>query len=570
MIPFSIKGYRAWSRWLVAVCLSVLVLGCDSIKVTRYYESGVVATTSPIASEVGRRVFVGGGNAFDVAVAVGFTLAVVYPQAENLGGGGFALIHEGETGRVRSLDFRETAPRAATEPMYLDEDGEVTTGLSTYGARACAVPGSVAGLRKLWEKRGALSWDYLVGIAAKLADTGFLIDEYLAEALASYSDQLQGFPETADIFFPNGRLLKAGDRLIQKDLAATLQAIAEKGPDAFYRGEIAALIDSCMIRHDGLITCADLEDYAPVWRETVHFKYGSLDIYSMPPPSSGGIMMGQILKILEPYNFSLFTPESPEYIHLFCEAARLAFADRSAHLGDPDYFEIPSGLLEESYLAERRKMIVERRAGSSEQIQPGNPGHHESEQTTHYSICDSSGNMVAVTTTINSTFGCKLVVAGAGFLLNNEMDDFSIKPGFPNLYGLVGGEVNKIEPGKRMLSSMAPTLILKDEKPFLITGSPGGSRIITTVAQSILNYTQLGLTLAETVAQPRFHHQWLPDMIYLEEGKFHISTKQALIRYGHNIRERPPFGDLQMIAVDPSGLMEGASDPRHGGAVSGY
>ncbi len=554
----------------IVILVPALILGCRSNKLTDYHERGAIACTSPIASEIGRQVFIRGGNAFDVAVSVGFTLAVVYPQAGNLGGGGFAVIRDGTTGRITALDFRERAPRAATEEMFLNEAGEVVAHLSTYGARASGVPGSVAGLHELWEEYGSLPWGDLLTFAARLADTGFLLDEYLAKALESHRKQLQGFPETANIFFPDGRQLEAGERLIQKDLAATLQQIASEGPNAFYHGRTAALIDSCMKRHGGLITRADLMDYTPFWREPIHFTFDSLNIYSMPPPSSGGIVLGQILKILEPYDFSSYTPESPEYIHLFCEAARMAFADRSAHLGDPEYFDVPDGLLNDQYLAARRAKIVECRAGSSVEIQAGNPIHYESDQTTHYSVCDSDGNMVAITTTINSPFGCKLVVAGAGFLLNNEMDDFSIKPGFPNVYGLVGGEANKVEPGKRMLSSMSPTLILKQGQPFLITGSPGGSKIITTVAESILNYTRFDLTLAETVAQPRFHHQWLPDMIYLEEGGFDVDVKQTLIRYGHRIRERSPFGDLQMIAIDPAGLLEGASDPRHGGAVSGY
>ncbi|HUV30544.1 MAG TPA: gamma-glutamyltransferase [Acidobacteriota bacterium] len=550
--------------------LAAVTLACNSVNVSPLYRHGAVATTSPVASEVGRQVFIDGGNAYDVAVAVGFALAVAYPQAGNLGGGGFAVVRDGRSGRIQALDFRETAPGSADETMYLDDTGAVIPGLSTYGARACGVPGSVAGLYELWRDRGALEWSDLVLRAARLADTGFLIDEFLAGALSSYRVELSSFPETAAIFLPGGALLKPGDRLVQKDLARTLYRIAEEGPGAFYQGPIAVLIDSCMRRHGGLITLSDLQSYVPVWREPVHFVFDSLDVYSSPPPSSGGIAVGQILTLLEPYDFSRYNPASPEYMHLFCEASRLVFADRAEHLGDPGFYDVPEGLVSEAYLAARRELIQAGRAGSSQNVAAGRPPHGESDETTHYSVCDGDGNMVAVTTTINTSFGSKLVVEGAGFLLNNEMDDFAIKPGFANTYGLVGSEANKIEPGKRMLSSMAPTLVLRQGEPFLITGSPGGSRIITTVAQSILNYTRFGLPLADAIARPRFHHQWLPDVVYLEEGGYDVAVMQTLIKYGHNLEERSAYGDLQMIAVDAGGFMQAASDPRQGGAPAGY
>ena len=555
---------------LAALLIVCSLFSCGPVAIDKLYERGALATVSPIASEVGRQVFMSGGNAFDVAVAVGFTLATVYPRAGNIGGGGFAVIREGKTGTISSLDFRETAPQAAFETMYLDDTGGVSADLSTYGARACGVPGTVAGLHEIWRNYGTLPWEELVSFAVLLADTGFIVDKHFSEGLSSYRGELEGFPETAEVFFPEGRLTKPGERFVQKDLATTLQRIADEGPSGFYTGQVAALIDSCMQRHGGMISLSDLAEYESIWREVVHFRFDSLDIYSMPPPSSGGIALGQILKLLEPYDFSQYVPDSPEYIHLFSEAARLTYADRSRHLGDPDYYHVPSGLLEDDYLASRRETIVEQRAGLSQDVFPGIFSPAESEETTHYSICDHDGNMVAITFTINDNYGSKLVVAGAGFLLNNEMDDFSIKPGQPNLYGLIGGEANKIEPGKRMLSSMSPTLVLKRDQPFLITGSPGGSKIITTVAQSILNYTRFGMPLSETVAQARFHHQWLPDRIYLEEGRFGVAVKQALIRYGHDIKERSPIGNLQMIAIDESGLMMGASDKRRGGAVSGY
>lgn len=575
---------------LLAFFFINLFVGCEGVEVSDYYENGALATAAPRATAVGLEVFQKGGNAFDVAVAVGFVLAVVHPEAGNIGGGGFALIRDGKTGDIRALDFRETAPQRAFETMYLDDNGEVIPNLSTHGAVACGVPGTVAGLYKLCNTYGSKSWDTLVRIAADLANDGFLVDEYLSNSLEKHKEKLSAFDETAKIFFPEGQTLKAGDRLVQKDLAETLYRIAAEEKDGFYKGQIAEKIVACMQKHGGLISKSDLESYVPIWREPVHFSFDSVEIYSMPPPSSGGIVLGQILKLLEPYDFSTFTPASPEYIHLFCEAARLAFADRSAHLGDPDFYNVSPELLDSQYIAQRRKLIKENHVSSSEVIQPGIPPVKESVQTTHFSVCDSAGNMVAITYTLNTAYGCKLVVEGAGFLLNNEMDDFSIKPGHPNIYGLVGGEANKIQPTKRMLSSMAPTLVLKEDKrkhvqiwldreptitrsdyrPYLILGAPGGSRIITVVAQAIINFTRFDLSLAETVKQSRFHHQWLPDKIYLEQGEFDINVTQELIRYGHNVQECEPFSDLQAIYIDANGLMTGASDPRRRGTSAGY
>ncbi|MDD3731133.1 MAG: gamma-glutamyltransferase [candidate division Zixibacteria bacterium] len=550
--------------------MTALVYGCGVFKVTQYYEKGALATGTPPATEIGRNIFAQGGNAFDVAVAVGFVMAVVYPEAGNVGGGGFAVIREGNSGLIKALDFREVAPSAATEKIYLDSAGEVIENLSTYGARAVGVPGTVAGLYELWQKRGRLAWEELVRAAADLADTGFIVDAYLAGKLYENKDQLSGFPETSDIFCPRGEPLKAGERLVLKDLASTLYIVAAEGPAGFYEGLIADKIDSCMKIHGGLITKEDLAAYKPVWREPLHFRFDSLDIYSMPPPSSGGIALGQILKIVEPHDFSFLTVDSPDYIHLFCEAARRAFADRSQYLGDPAFYQIPSRLLDEAYLDKRRETITMGHASNSQLVGPGLPYSHESNQTTHFSVCDREGNMVALTYTLNTNFGSKLVVRGAGFLLNNQMDDFALKPGYPNTYGLVGAEANKVEPGKRMLSSMAPTLVLKNQKPFLILGSRGGSKIITTVAQVILNMTRFGLNPVEAVNQPRVHHQWLPDKITLEKNGYSMKVKQTLIRYGHNIEEEAPDGDVELIYIDPLGLMNAASDPRRQGCSGGY
>jgi len=561
------QPFRALCLLLVLVLASA---SCTTIEVTRFYERGALATAAPIATGIGEQIFAQGGNAFDVAVAVGFALAVVHPEAGNIGGGGFAVIRVGATGEIKALDFRETAPGTAFENMYLDSLGNVVEDLSTVGALAAGVPGSVAGLHELWKQHGSMPWEELVRISADLADTGFVVDEYLSNSLTEYSEDLGLFESTSKQFLPGGKAPAAGDRLMLKDLARTLYLIAAGGRDGFYSGVVAAQIETTMINHGGLITQADLASYQPVWREAIHVRFDSLDIYSMPPPSSGGVLVGQILEILEPYDFSGLTPYSVDYLHLFCEASRLAFADRSEHLGDPDFYDVPvSTLLDEVYVDQRRALIDKNHASSSHDIHPGMVGKPESEQTTHYSVCDADGNMVAVTYTLNAGYGSKLVVDGAGFLLNNEMDDFAVKPGVPNIYGLVGAEANKIEPGKRMLSSMSPTLVLNNGRPFLALGAPGGGKIITVVAQALLNFARFGLSPAEVVARPRVHHQWLPDILYLEEGGFDINVKQGLIGLGHQIQERKPYSDLQLVYVGKDGLMTGASDPRGRGLAGG-
>ncbi|MGH8015891.1 MAG: gamma-glutamyltransferase, partial [Candidatus Zixiibacteriota bacterium] len=488
-----------------------LFINCSKVKDAEVYENGTLATAAPIATDIGVQVFKRGGNAFDVAIAVGFVLAVVHPEAGNLGGGGFAVIRDGKSGQIEALDFREMAPLAATEKMYLDSNGNVVDGLSTLGALSSGVPGTVAGLYELWQKHATMEWKDLVMISAELADSGFILDEYQSNHFKEYQNRLTKFEETSALFFPNGQPLEAGERLSLPQLARTLKLIAQNGPASIYTGDIADSIVATMRRHGGIITRNDLENYTTVWREPIHFKFDSLDIYSMPPPSSGGIIMGEMLKIIEKYDFSNFTPKSTGYIHLFCEAARLAYADRSQHLGDPDFYQVPEFLLNANYLTDRARLINLNHANSSADILPGSWQETESRQTTHFSIADKNGNIVALTYTLNSSYGSKLAVRGCGFLLNNEMDDFAIAPGHANLYGLVGGEANKIEPAKRMLSSMSPTIVLENNQPILVIGSPGGSEIITVVAQSILNFSRFKMALQKSVNHPRIHHQWLPD-----------------------------------------------------------
>lgn len=527
---------------------------------------------SPLATKVGEQIFAQGGNAADVAVAVGFALAVTYPPAGNIGGGGFALVRNGISGEITSLDFRETAPLAATATMFLDSVGEVIPEASTRGARAAGIPGTVAGLHTLWSKYGSLPWADLLAPAITLADSGFLIDSALADELAENEVDLQRYPQTAAQFTHDGKPLGRGDRLIQADLARSLRLIAVAGPSAFYTGEIATQIVEVMQQQGGLITAEDLTTYAPVWRVPYRFTFDSLEIVTMAPPSSGGIVMGEILKLLEPYDFSHWSPYSVEYIHLFCESARLAFADRATHLGDPAYYSIPAGLLDSSYLAERRALIKTDRANASDDIFAGDPSAYESSNTTHISVADANGNVVSLTYTLNDSFGSFLMAGRAGFLLNNEMDDFSIKPGVANIYGLVGGEANKIAPGKRMLSSMSPTIVQKQGRPVLVLGSPGGSKIITAVAQAIIDYSRFGLSPAEIVGVSRFHHQWKPDAITVEANSkgFTDELRQTLARMGHTLTEKSPSTDVHLIEIAPSGMMCPVADWRRAGRAGGF
>lgn len=561
------------NRYLIILILIAVfcfnILGCSKINIEKYYESGLV-TASPIATDVGKKVLESGGNAFDAAVAVGFALAVVHPNAGNIGGGGFALIRDGNTSEITSLDFRETAPLSAYETMYRDEEENVIEDLSLLGAKAVGVPGTVAGLYELWLQKGTMEWKKLVDYATFLADTGFIVDGYLAETIRNNQQSFKLFEQTSQTFSNKAISLNAGDRLTQKNLAKALNIIASNGVDGFYTGEIADSLVETMIEYGGIITHEDLTNYKPVWREPIRFTFDSLEIFSMAPPSSGGIAVAQIMKILEPFEFSNLQPNNPEYINLFTEASRLAFADRSKYLGDPDFYNVPmKSLLTEGYIYERRSMIVPKSAAQFDQFKPGIIPTNESDQTTHFSIFDKEGNIVSLTYTLNTDFGSKLMVNGFGILLNNEMDDFSAKPGEQNVYGLIGGEANKIEPGKRMLSSMSPTIILKDNEPFLVLGAPGGSKIITVVAQAILNFTRFNLTPKETVSIPRFHHQWVPDVLYLEEDGFDINIKQELIRYGYTIKERKPYSDLMLLYIDQSGLVTGESDPRNRGKFDG-
>ena len=526
---------------------------------------GMVVSTQKIASEIGMQVLRDGGNAVDAAVAVGYALAVVHPVAGNLGGGGFAIIHLAD-GRTMALDFRETAPGKASRDMYLDAKGEVIKDASVEGYLAAGVPGTVAGMSAMLERYGTRSLAELIKPSVQYAENGFTVSARQAETFREYSARLGKFASTRKYFLKaDGSIYKEGDVLVQKDLAATLRLIAGKGPDAFYKGDIADLIARDMAESGGIVTRDDLARYKPVWREPVQGTYRGYQIISMAPPSSGGTHIIQMLNILEGYDLQAQGFNSSATVHLMAEAMRHAYADRSEFMGDPDFVKVPvKGLTSKEYAAQIRSQIDPDRATPSSQVKPGNPAVHEGTNTTHYSVVDKWGNAVAVTYTVNDYYGCGAAVNGAGFLLNNEMDDFSVKPGVPNLYGLIGGDANAVEPYKRPLSSMSPTMVLKDGKLYMVVGSPGGARIITTVMQVILNVVDHGMNIREAVDAPRVHMQWLPDEIRIEKNGLSQDVIDKLKAMGYTVAVKAPMGDVNAILIDPvSGVMYGAGDPRN-------
>ena len=527
----------------------------------------MVVSDHPLASAVGLDVLRRGGNAIDAGVAVAFALAVVHPQAGNIGGGGF-LVYRAADGRDYALDFRETAPAAATRDMYLDAAGNLT-GRSLTGGLAAGVPGSVAGLYEMHRRFGRLPWRALVEPAVALARNGVVVDAPRAAAFRDSASRarLALFPSTVATFFRLGRLPAEGDTLRLPDLARTLELIADSGADAFYRGSIADSIVAEMARSGGIITRADLAGYQAKWREPLETTYRGWHVIGMPPPSSGGVTVAEILDILEaagplpPYG-------SAALLHLEIEAMRRAFTDRNRYLGDPDFVAMPvAQLTSKSYAARLASDIDFNRATSSAAM----PAVVEGTHTTHYSIVDPEGNAVAITTTLNNDFGSAVTAGGAGFLLNDEMDDFASKPGAPNLYGLVQGEANAIQPGKRMLSAMAPTIVLDPGGHLtLVTGSPGGPRIITAVEQVVSNIIDQGMSLAEAVSAPRIHHQALPDSVMWEPGGLTPDQRRVLAAMGYAFRTSPLWiGDVNSVLVTPRGL-EGLADPRRGGGAAGW
>ncbi len=531
----------------------------------------MVATDAPLATNVGAAVLRGGGNAIDAAVATAFALAVVFPEAGNLGGGGFLVVHMAD-GREASLDFRETAPGAATRNMYLGADGHADD-RSITGHLAVAVPGSVAGLWEAHERYGSRPWAQLLGPAIALAEQGFIVDSEFARAVHGDSARLVRFAATAALFFPGGHAHSPGDRWRNPDLAATLRRIATAGPKGFYAGRTAELIEAEMHRGGGLITRQDLGAYHARWRPPITFTYRGRRVISMPPPSSGGITIALVAHELSRYDFRAMGWHSPQSLHLFAEGMRRGFAVRNALLGDPDFVPIPtSRLLSQGYADTLASSVLADRATPSSTVRIGNGAAVEGRQTTHFSIVDGHGGAVALTTTINGSFGAAVVVSGAGFLLNDEMDDFAAEPGRPNMFGLVQGEANAIAPGKRMLSSMTPTIVLGDEgKPLLVTGASGGPTIISAAFQVMSNVIDFGLDIGTAVRAPRVHHQHLPDTLFYEAGGFDERTLTALRAMGHRVAPVPP-GDIGIGAsiLYRAGLVQGAADPRVRGAAEGY
>jgi gamma-glutamyltranspeptidase/glutathione hydrolase len=531
---------------------------------------GMVVTGEDIAAQIGVEVLQKGGNAVDAAVTIGLVKAVTYPRAGNIGGGGFMLIYSAKTEEIVAIDYREKAPAKATRDMFLDEKGNVDSDLSLFSYQSAGVPGTIAGMAMALEKYGTFSLADALAPAIAIAEEGFIITRASTDYIKKQEKRLKRYPTTAAIFFkPDGSFYEAGDRFVQNDLANTLKAIAKKGIKAFYDGEIADLIVRDMAAHGGLITKADLANYQPVLRKPIHGTYRGYDIYSMSPPSSGGVHIVQILNLLENYDMGLLGHNTAITIHLMAEAMKRAYADRSKYLGDTDFFSVPlKGLTSKAYAAALNQQINRQKASVSQDILPGKPTHYESNETTHYSVVDKEGNAVSNTYTLNFSFGSGIVVKGAGFLLNNEMDDFSAKPGVPNAYGLIGSTANAIEPHKRMLSSMSPTIVLKDGKPFLVTGSMGGSRIITTTLQVIMNVIDHNMNIQEAVNAVRIHHQWLPDEIRVEEG-LSLDTMKLLAEKGHKVVVKEAIGAAASILIDQKTL-SGANDPRRQGMALGY
>ncbi len=527
--------------------------------------NGMVVSGQGLASQVGVDILKQGGNAVDAAVAVGFALTVVHPAAGNIGGGGFMVIHEASSGRDYSLDYRETAPASAHRDMYLDAAGNVREGLSTRGHLASGVPGSVAGMHLAWSKFGKLPWARLIGPATRLAREGFAVSSALERSLLKYRERLYLCRESRRVFLRDGEPYREGDILRQPDLANTLERIAQDGPGAFYQGVIADRIVDDMKAHGGRLTRQDLANYRSLWREPVRGSYRGYEIVSMGPPSSGGVVLLEMTNLIEAFPVAQLGFNSSLFLHLKAEVMRLAFADRAAFLGDADFSSVPvDELISKRYATQRRKRIDKQWAAPSTVESRGEPSWSESRETAHYSVVDKEGSAVAVTTTINGSYGSGVTIRGAGFLMNSTMDDFTVKPGVPNMFDLIQGEANTIASGKRPLSAMTPTLVKKDSAVFLVLGSRGGPAIINTVFQALLNVIDFDLDIQRAIDAPRIHHQWLPDRIEAEPDAVVRDTEIALQEKGHRLIIRgEQIGEANSILVEPdSGIRWGAADPR--------
>ena len=539
-------------------------------------KSGMVASVSEIASQVGVDVLKRGGNAIDAAVAVGLALAVVWPSAGNLGGGGFMVIRLAD-GRATAIDYREMGPAAAHRNVYLDAKGEYIKESSTYGHRAAGVPGTVAGLSYALDKYGTMKWAAVAEPARRLAANGFPVWYQLERSLKGGREGLSRYPETKRIFLRNGKPYEAGEIFRQPELAAVFARMIRQGPREFYEGRTAQLIEASMRRaaRGGApwMTVEDLKNYKPVEREPLRTTYRGHEVITMPPPSSGGVAMIEMLNILERYDLKSFGPSSSQHSHLLVEAMRRAFADRAEYLGDPDFVKVPvAGLTSRKYADGLAATIDLNRASTSQAVQHGDPLPYESEETTHFTVVDRFGNVVSNTYTLNDSYGNKITVEGAGFLLNNEMDDFAPKPGAPNFYGLIQGEANAVAARKRPLSSMTPTIVLRNGQLWFAVGSPGGPTIINTVTQVLVNIIDHGMNIQQAIEWPRIHHQWMPDAITYEPYGLSNDVMKRLVEMGHKLTERPRYmGDAEGIMIEEgTSVRLGGSDPRLDGRSVGY
>ena len=547
-------------RFLTLNVILILFLFLQSCYTPKSIKATVVSARQE-ASAIGASVLAKGGTAFDAMIATDLALTVCYPNAGNISGGGF-FVYRTSQGEVGSLDYREKAPLGASAKMYLDEEGNVLPDKSTLGGLAVGVPGTVAGLVAIHQKFGTLPWKELVQPAIDLARDGYIVTEMQAQSFESAIEQFSSI-NGSETFYAQG--FKKGDRVKNIALAETLERIANLGKAGFYEGENADALVERVKETGGIITHDDLIQYEPVWREPIHFKYKDLDIYTMAPPSSGGICLGQIMKMIEPFNIGQYNQNAQEAVQIIVEAERRSYADRSLYLGDPDFVSIPTKeLLDISYLNERMASFNFEQATNSSAIAPGTVVWEESEETTHYSILDTFGNAVAVTTTLNGSYGSKVYVESGGYFLNNEMDDFSSKPGVPNMFGLIGGEANAIAPQKRMLSAMTPTIVEKNGALSMIVGTPGGSTIITSVLQTLLNVYEFEMDIQTAVTAPRFHHQWLPDVVVFEPNRFENDFILKLQEKGYNIKEEYTriIGRVDAIHIAEDGTIQTGADPR--------
>lgn len=570
-LPMLILTKRLFPLLLVVVTVACKAPQSKLPAVGVTADSAMVVSAHPLASEAGVNILRQGGNAVDAAIATQFALAVVYPSAGNIGGGGFMVFRKND-GFITSLDYREKAPGSSTRDMYLDESGEVIKGLSEKRHLSSGVPGSVAGMYEAHTKYGSLPWKDLVQPAIDLARNGFPLTKRQARSLTYLQDSLKAYNTIPPEFLLRDQWHE-GDTIFWKDLSHTLELIRDNGAAGFYEGETASHIVAEMKRGNGAITLDDLRGYRAVWRKPVTGLYKGYKIISMGPPSSGGIALLQLLHSVEKYPIHHWGFNQRRTVHLLTEAQRRVYADRAAYLGDPDFFKVPiAELIDKTYSETRMQTFNPRKATPSREIKEGTLLPAESKETTHLSVVDADGNAVAVTTTLNDSYGSGVVVAGAGFFLNDEMDDFSMKPGEPNMYGVIGGEANKIEPQKRMLSSMTPTIVEHNGKLFMVVGTPGGSTIITSVFQTILNVVEFDMNMQQAVSARRIHSQWLPDVIYAESGALSERDSARLVRMGHHFDGgyAGGIGRVDAIRILPNGKLEGGADPRGEDTAAGY